>query len=173
MLTAFVVIGVIGLVVAGLSILAGDIFEGIFNFDFAPDGVLTSTTLAATFAGVGFAGAFARSSFAAEQPWLAIAVALGGGALGWLIAWGFYKALASQSEPVGAGNLNEVIGTTGSVIQVPAKSSGLGEVMLTFRGQPQKMSFLCDTPVSAGQEVTVVSVLTTTKVKVQTVDPLV
>jgi hypothetical protein len=62
-----------------------------------------------------------------------------------------------------------VVGTVGSVIQVPVASTGLGEVMLMFRGQPQKMSFLCDSTVSAGVQVTVVSVLTTTKVKVQPV----
>jgi membrane protein implicated in regulation of membrane protease activity len=172
MLTAFVVIGVIGLVIAGLSIVAGDVFEGLLNFDFAPDGVMSSTTIAGTFAGAGFAGAFADSSFAADKPWLAIVVALAGGTVGWFIAWGFYRMLDSQSEPEGAGNLSEVIGTTGSVIRVPTESSGLGEVMLTFRGQPQKMNFLCDTPVSAGEEVSVVSVLTTTKVKVQPIGPV-
>jgi hypothetical protein len=172
MLTAFVVIGVIGLVIAAISIFAGDIFEGFLDFDFAPDGVLSSTTIAATFAGAGFAGAFAESSFAADAPWLAVGVAAAGGLLGWVIAWLAYRVLDAQSEPEGAGNLSEIVGTVGSVIQKPAKSSGYGEVMLTFRGEPLKMSFLCDTPVSAGQEVSVVSVLTTTKVKVQPTVPL-
>jgi hypothetical protein len=169
MLTAFVVIGVIGLVIAALAIVTGDIIEGVLSFDFAPDGVLSTTTIAATFAGAGFSGAFAEITFASDRPWVAIAVAAAGGLVGWFLAWIFYRTVNSQSEPVGAGNLSEVVGTVGSVIQVPVASTGLGEVMLTFRGQPQKMSFLCDTTVSAGDQVTVVSVLTTTKVKVQPV----
>lgn len=165
MLTALLIIGTIGLVIALFSAIFGE-FDWLPEPEFVPEGALGTAAIAATFAGFGFGGA-AAIGFGAEATWLVILIASLAGIVAWLIAFLLYRQLVNRQEPEGAGSVEQLVGTVGAVLTAPARVGDLGEVSLSFRGQPHKMNFLCNEEVRAGQQVVVTSVLSTSQVLVE------
>ncbi len=167
MLTTFAVIGGVGLLIALVSLVFGEVLDGLFEVDFAPDGAISTSSLAATMAGFGFGGAIAITVFHVDVTWLAVAIAAAVGAASWLVSFVMYRQLKKAGDPDGASDISQLEGATGTVITAPYKKGALGELSVPFRGQPLKINFLCDANVKVGQEVVVTSVLSASQVKVK------
>ena len=167
MLTTFTIIGVLGLLIAVAALLLGDILDGIFDVDFAPDGALSTSSVAASLAGFGFGGAIAITVFGVETTWVAIVIAAVIGAAAWAVSLLMFRQLERQSQPAGATDISQIVGETAIVLTAPPKTTSMGELTVTFQGQPHKMNFLCSRKVAVGQEVVVTTVVSSSQVRVK------
>lgn len=159
---AFLIIGVVGLLLMILSSLVGDLLDGLF--DAMPGGLFNGTVVFSFVAAFGFGGALAMSMFDAEMPAAIGAGTLAGAVIG-LGAYGFMRFLQSSEDPAGLTGPSAVVGKSAVVI-TPAKAGNYGEVSMTINGHPEKRSFLCDEDTVRGQRVIVEASLSSTSVKV-------
>ena len=164
-MTAFVVIGAVGLAVVLLSLVVGDVLDGLFDaFDFEFGGGLFSTPVLGSFlAAFGFGAALIMSTTGAG----ATAGAFGG--LGSGAAVGGLALLMMRSlmdmptdETVSTTSLE---GATGLVItRIPA--DGYGEVSIRHHGNQHKYNARSDAELAAGTQVVVTGVLSASAVLV-------
>lgn len=159
---AFLIIGVVGLLLMILSSLLGDVLDGLF--DAMPGGLFNGTVVFSFVAAFGFGGMLAMSTFDVGVP-VAIGVGtLAGGLIG-LGAYAFMRFLQSSEDPSGLTGPSAVVGKHAVVI-TPALAGNYGEVSMTINGHPEKKSFLCDEDTVRGQQVIVEASLSSTSVKV-------
>ncbi len=160
-MTAFLVIGGVGLLVVILSLVFDDLLEG---FDLGGD--LFSTPVIGTFlAALGFGGALAMS--AGLGVGLATAVGLGAGVALGAAALGITRGLMRMAtdEPV---RLSDVVGKAATVVSA-IPSTGFGEVSLVHAGQRMKLNARSgsNTSVPVGGQVVVVAVNSSSSVVVE------
>ena len=157
-------LGAVALVFALISAIVGEVFD--VALDVLPDGALSSTTMAATVAGFGFAGAAA--AFGLDDPSLGtiLLIGLGGAAAGWLLSFGAHRVFRRQEQEDGATDLSGMVGRIVTVIEAPATPGGLGTALVPFLGQNRRMSFRSDEPLRAGDNVVVTAVFGTNQISV-------
>lgn len=158
---SFLLTGVIGLVFLALALLAGDVFDGIFNIDFLDSGAFSVAALAAFVGAFGFSGAIAMSL--SGLLWLAIVAGLlaGVGA-----AW-FAVSLTRwlRQGEAHAMRSDSLLGAAGRVItDIP--ENGFGEVRLYTSGRSHKRAARAEVPIPSGAEVWVREILSPTAVAV-------
>jgi membrane protein implicated in regulation of membrane protease activity len=170
--TAFIVIGVLGLVVLVGSLLLGEVLDGAFEsmsagFDFDAGGVLSGPVLGAFLAAFGFGGALTMNAFGGG-----VLAGVGGGLAGGVVVGGLATLIVrsvmrmpTDATPRPA----DLVGATATVI-TPIPAGGLGEVTLTHLGQLTKLSARCEQPVPAGTRVVVTVVTSSTSVVVRPAD---
>ena len=161
----FVIIGGLGLAIVVVSLLFGDLLDGVFefaHFDVA-DGWLSTPVLGAFLAAFGFAGALLlrgleMSVLGASAGGLVAGVTLGG------ITMTLVRALMNMpTDPT--PRTGDLVGKLATVVtRIP--EGGLGEVALTASGQRMKLSARSDTPIANGTTVVVVDVTSPTSVVV-------
>lgn len=159
------IIGALGLALVVISLLFGDVLDGMFefaNFDVA-DGWLSTPVLGAFLAAFGFAGALllrgtAMSWLGAGAGGLVAGTALGG------VTLVLVRALMNMpTDPT--PRTTDLVGTLATVVtRIP--EGGLGEVALTASGQRMKLSARSDAPIANGTTVVVVDVTSPTSVVV-------
>ena len=158
-MTVFLVIGAVGLVVLLLSLLLGELFDGVF--DALPGDVLSTSVVAGFLAAFGFAGGLAEGALgtaAAVLVGLVAGVAVGGGA-GWLTRG--LSRMRTDETPA----RESLVGLPGTVVtQVP--SQGYGEVSVTVAGHLTKLNARADEVLFVGTPVTVTATLSPTSVMV-------
>jgi membrane protein implicated in regulation of membrane protease activity len=162
---AFVIIGGLGLAIVVISLLFGDLLDGVFesaHFDVA-DGWLSTPVLGAFLTAFGFAGALLLrglelSLLGASAGGLAAGLLLGG------VTLTLVRALMNMpTDPT--PRTGDLIGTLATVVtRIP--EGGLGEVALTASGQRMKLSARSDSPIASGTTVVVVDVTSPTSVVV-------
>jgi membrane-bound ClpP family serine protease len=156
----FLVIGVVGLVVLGISLVVGDLFDGAF--DALAGDVFSSAVLGAFVAATGFGGAAAQ---AAGAPGL-VAVPVGlvaGVGFGWFAYW--LTRLIRDGGSDATITIDDTIGRDGRVVTgIPA--DGFGVVNILVGGHTLRLNARCDQPLDPGTEVHVTSVLSPTAVTV-------
>ena len=164
-MTAFVVIGALGLGIVVVSLLFGDVLDGLFesaNFDVA-DGWLSTPVLGAFLAAFGFGGALLLRGLE-----LSPLAASGGGLLAGLLLGGVTLTLvrALMNMPTDpTPRTSDLVGKLATVVtRIP--DDGLGEVALTASGQRIKLSARADVPIANGTTVVVVDVTSPTSVVV-------
>ncbi len=159
-MTPFLVIGVIGLVLLVVSLVAGDFFDGALDA-FAGDAFSTAV-IGAFVAATGFGGATAQALGAPTA--LAVPVGLAAGAVfAWFAAWltRLIRDGGSDSTPT----VDDTIGRSGRVVTaVPA--DGFGVVDVLVGGHPFRLNARADQPIGPGTEIHVTSVLSPTAVTV-------
>ena len=158
-MTVFLVIGAVGLVVLLVSLLVGELFDGVF--DALPGDVLSTSVVAGFLAAFGFAGALAVGALGTGVAVLVGLVAGGlvGGGAGWLTK--SLAGLRTDATPTGAA----LVGLPGTVVtQIP--SQGYGEVSVTVAGHLTKLNARADEVLLVGTPVTVTATLSPTSVMV-------
>jgi membrane protein implicated in regulation of membrane protease activity len=163
--TAFVIIGALGVTLVVVSLLFGDFLDGMFesaSFDVA-DGWLSTPVLGAFLAAFGFAGALLLRGLE-----LSILGASAGGLLAGVLLGGVTLTLvrALMNMPTDpTPKTGDLVGQLATVVtRIP--DGGLGEIALTASGQRMKLSARSDAPIANGTTVVVVDVTSPTSVVV-------
>ena len=181
-MTAFLVIGGVGLLLLLVSLIAGDLLDGAFGAVGALDahsvgGEFLGGDLAGTFlsgaAVSGFLAAFGFAGAGIESATGATPLAISGGllagvAVGGLAGW-LTKTLMRGGTDATVRS-ESLVGHRGSVIsEIPPH--GLGQVGLTVGGQLTRLNARCDRPLPAGTSVVVTAVDSPTAVTVAALSP--
>ncbi len=164
MLATYLVIGFIGLGIALLSLLLGELFD--LALDFVPDGALSATSIAGTLGGFGFFGAAATGLLDDPATWLTLLIACVGAALGWGLTWATVAATRSQEQPNGSASLDTLVGQAATVVEAPREAGMAGTVSVTFLGSGKRMHFRSTEDFCEGDQVVIDAVLSTTQVTV-------
>lgn len=159
-MTVFLALGIIGLVVLALSLVAGDMLDGMFD---ALEGDIVSTAVIGGFlSAFGFGGAAANG---ADLPTPA-ALAIGAGAglvVGWFAWW--LTRLVKDGPSDGTVSIQHSVGQVAQVItDIPA--DGYGVVRVVVGGHTLQLNASAHQPISSGTKVNVTGVLSPTAVSV-------
>ena len=156
----FLVIGLIGLLVLGISLVAGDVLDGAL--DALAGDVFSSAVLGAFVAATGFGGAAAQAVGLPGA--LAVAVGLAAGVVfGWFAVW--LTRLIKDGGSDATLTTDDTIGRDGRVItSIPA--DGFGVVQILVGGHTMRLNARSDHPLEPGTAVHVTSVLSPTAVTV-------
>lgn len=158
----FVTIGVIGLVIVLLSILLGDVIDGIFDLDMMGGDLFSVAGLAAFLGAFGFGGVISLA--VVDATWVAVVVGI---VAGILAAWGATSLTRwlKRSESSSTFRSHAMVGATARVItDIPA--GGFGEVRIQGAGQSRKRAARSTVPIQAGTEVWVSGIVSPTAVEV-------
>lgn len=168
-MAGFIVIGAVGLAIVVLSLLLGDLLDGVFDaFDLEfGGGILSAPVLGSFLASFGFGAALIMFSTGAG----ATVGALGGLGSGILVggtAYVMMRALVDMpTDP--SMDSNELVGATAIVVtRIPEE--GFGEVTVRHAGQLHKLNARAPVEVRAGTQVEVTAVLSSSAVMVRPVE---
>jgi membrane protein implicated in regulation of membrane protease activity len=167
--TGFIIIGAVGLALVVVSLLLGDIFDGLFEaFDVEFGGGIFSTPVLGSFlAAFGFGAALIMFSTGAGATLGAL-----GGLVSGLFVGGLSLLMMRQliNMPTDASlDTEDLVGSTGTVI-TPIPENGLGEITVRAHGSAQKMSARAAQPIAVGTTVRITTVLSTSSVMVETAE---
>lgn len=156
----FLVIGIIGLLLLVISLVAGDLFDGAF--DALAGDAFSSAVLGAFIAATGFGGAAAQ---ALGAPGLVAALAgvAAGTVFGWFAFWltRLIRSGGSDATP----STEDALGRDGRVISdIPAE--GFGVVQILVGGHSLRLNARAEQPLEPGTQVYVTNVLSPTAVTV-------
>lgn len=161
-MTLFVVIGVIGIIVVLLSILLGDVVDGLVDLDSLGGDLFSLAGIAAFLGAFGFGGVISLA--VVDVTWIAVIVGLAAGILAALGAASFTSWL-KRSEAHSTFRSTSMVGSTARVItDIPA--GGFGEVRVLGSGQSRKRAARSDVPILAGTEVWISAIVSPTAVEV-------
>lgn len=164
-MTAFLIIGSVGLLILIASLVLGEIFDGLFE-GIEAGGVLSGPVIGSFLAAFGFGAALTMYATNVGSGVGALA-GLGSGVVVGGVSLLMTRNLMSMptDEPVRSADL---VGTEATVVtRIP--ESGIGEVSLVHRGQLMKMGARSSQAVASGARVTVVSVTSPSSVVVEPV----
>lgn len=159
-MSTYLVLGVVGLVVIAVSLVAGDLLDGVAD---GLAGDWFSTEVVGSFvSALGFGGAIAVSVGA--PGWLALGVGLGAGVVfGALGAWLTRLVRGGATDHTPAAD--DVVGHEGVVVSgVPA--DGFGAVRIHLGGHTLRFNARAELELDAGTRVHVTGVLSPTAVSV-------
>lgn len=165
-MTAFLVVGIVGTAIIVLSLVFGDLLEGVFDsIDVdAGSGALSGPVIGSFLSAAGFGGALVMA--ATDRG--ALIGALGGGAVGSAIAGLallLTRSLMRMSTDASV-RLEDLVARSGTVVtRIP--DGGLGEVSLVHLGQRMKLNARAGVAVPAGTEVVVIAVTSSSSVLVE------
>ncbi len=158
----FFVIGGIGIAILLLSIVVGDLLDGVLGFlDFGGD-LFSSAALGGFLGAFGFAGAIALDATDQLTGSIGIGVVSGlvvGAAAGWA------SARLQQGGDESTVRTSSLAGRTATVLQA-IPSDGFGEVSISVAGHITKLNARAASPIAAGTPVTITAVLSATSVQV-------
>jgi membrane-bound ClpP family serine protease len=158
--SAFLIIGVIGLVVLAVSLVLGDILDGAF--DALTGDVFSSAVVGGFVAAFGFGGALMEGI---GTPTLVnVLVGAGAGVLaGWFTIW--LTGLVRDGGSDGTLESQDALGRSGRVIShIPA--DGFGTVRVLIGGHTVQLNARSASEIAQGTEVHVTEVLSPTAVLV-------
>jgi membrane protein implicated in regulation of membrane protease activity len=164
--TAFIVIGGVGLAIVLASLILGDFLDGVFDaLDLDLGGGLFSAPVIGSF--------LAAFGFGASLVMASVGVGAVGGTFGGVAAGAVVGGIAlvltrslmnMPTDP--SFRTGDLVGTTGYVItRIP--EGGLGEISLTHLGQAKKFNARSKAPIPAGETVRVVAVTSSSSVMVE------
>lgn len=158
--TTFLVIGLIGLVLLGLSLVLGDVLDGAF--DFLAGDIFSSAVLGAFISATGFGGAAAQGFGAPTMVALPIGLAAGA-AFGSFAFW--LTRLIRDGGSDATPTTDDSVGREGRVVTaIPA--GGFGVVNILVGGHTMRLNAKAEQPIEPGTPVHVTSVLSPSAVTV-------
>lgn len=159
-MTVFVVLGVVGLVLLAVSLLLGDLLDGVT--DGLPGDLFSTEVVGAFVAATGFGGAIADAAGAPAV--LAWPVGLVAGALfAWFAGW--LTRLIRAGGTDASVSTEDAVGHAGRVVSaIPA--DGFGSVSVYLGGHTLRLNARAEVPLDPGAEVHVTGVLSPTAVTV-------
>lgn len=165
-MSGFIVIGAVGLALVLLSLVLGDIFDGVFDaldLDLG-GGIFSAPVLGSFLAAFGFGAALIMVSTGVG----ATAGALGGLASGAAVggvALVIMRNLINMPTDASMDSA-DLVGASGTVV-TPIPEGGYGEVTVRHLGQLQKLNARAAGPIEAGAPIVVATVLSTSSVLVE------
>ncbi|GAA1513474.1 hypothetical protein [Nocardioides humi] len=159
-MTVFLVLGIAGLVLLAVSLVAGDLLDGAF--DALEADWISSAVIGGFVSAFGFGGA---ASDGAGLP-LPVSLAIGAGCgvvVGWFAWW--LTRLLKDSPSDGTVAIADSVGLVAKVVtDIPGE--GYGVVRVVVGGHPLRLNASAHQPIPAGTEVNVTGVLSPTAVRV-------
>jgi membrane protein implicated in regulation of membrane protease activity len=160
--TAFLLIGAVGVALLLVALVVGDLLEGVVE-GLGGGGLFSTEALAGFLGALGFGGAITLGLTESSTLAWVVGVALGIG-LGALAGWASKKL--HEGDHTGATSTHDLVEQIGQVVSdIPAE--GYGVVSLSKAGHLTRVNARSSTPVPAGTTVTVVSILSPTAVQVE------
>jgi hypothetical protein len=156
-MTAFIVIGVVGLLLLVVSLVLGEVFDGLF--DGIGGDVISTAAVAGFLAAFGFAGAIAARTLGTT---LSVLVGIVAGVVVGGVA-GVVTRTLSRSQTDATPTSLAVVGLAGTVVTA-VPSQGYGEVSVTVAGHLTKLNARADGELAVGTPVTVTATLSPTSV---------
>lgn len=159
-MTTFLVIGVVGLLVLLVSLVLGDVLDGIF--DALTGDVFSAAVLGGFVAAFGF-GAAAVQGAGAPALLAALAGVGIGGVAAWFTIW--LTRLVKDGGSDATLTPDDALGRSGRVLsEIPA--AGFGTVRLAIGGHTVQLNARADQAIAPGTEVHVTEVISPTAVRV-------
>lgn len=161
-MTVFWIVGIVGTLVLVVSLVFGDLLDGVLDVLDAANGILSTTVLGGFAAAFGFTGALADSLGAPTA-----VAALAGVAAGVVAAWFAIKLTGALQRSESGLPLtgDDLVGVDAVVItRIPA--NGYGEVRLAVAGNTLKLNARADLPLEPGSTVYVTESLSSSAVHV-------
>jgi hypothetical protein len=162
---AFLIVGGAGLAVILMSLILGEVVEGLFDaIELDAGGIISGPALGAFLAAFGFGGAL---TLRATGGGVAAGV-LGGAAAGVVVGGlaGLITRSVMRMPTDRTFRSDDLIGVVGTVItRIP--QDGLGEITLTHVGHLTKLNARSSQSVQAGRQVVVTAVLSSSAVFVE------
>lgn len=161
-MTAFLIIGAVGIVLVLASLLIGDVLDGVFDFDALGGDLFSISSISAFVGAFGFGGALGLALI--DNMVVAVVVGL---VIGGLAAWGALRLTRSlkRGEDAASFRSDSMIGHSARVITA-IPEGGYGEISITVGGHVRKIAAKSELPVAYGDEVWVSAVLSPTAVEV-------
>jgi len=158
--TTFLIVGSLGLVLLLVSLVLGDLLDGVF--DALTGDIFSSAVIGGFVAAFGFGAALVQDLTGSSAVGGLAGIGIGAvAAVGTIGLTRLVKDGASDGTLTAADSL----GRSGRVIgQIPA--DGLGTVRLAIGGHTVQLNARADSPVEAGTEVHVTEILSPTSVRV-------
>ena len=161
-MTVFLIIGIIGLVIVGASLLFGEALEGLFDLDFLGGDLFSVASIAAFLGAFGFGGVISLSIV--DVTWIAAVVGvLAGGTAAWgataLTRW------LKRGENAATFRSDSLVGANARVITA-IPEDGYGEVRVFVGGTSRKRAARGQMAIPSGTEVWVSNILSPTAVEV-------
>lgn len=160
-MTAFLVVGALGVALLVLALVVGDVLDGAFEGLSA--GFFSTEALAAFLGALGFGGALALSATGSTSLAVVIGLVLGGG-LAWLAARA--SRLLHGDGTTDVVRTSDLLEKMGSVVSdIP--EGGFGVVSLSVGGHLTRLNARSSQAVPAGTRVSVTRVVSPTAVEVE------
>ena len=163
-MAAFLVIGVVGLLLLLVSLVLGEVFEGVF--DAIGGDLLSGASVAAFLGAFGFTGALVADATGSTAG--AVAAGLGAGVVtGGLAGW-LTQVLRRGGDDATVRSAS-LAGRTGSVVSA-IPTDGYGDVSIVVAGHITRLNARAGAALPAGTPVRVTAVLSPTSVMVEPLD---
>ena len=160
-MTAFLVVGALGVVLLLVALVLGDVLDGAFEGLSA--GFFSTEALAGFLGALGFGGAIALAATGSTTVAVVIGLVLGV-LLGWLAARASrFLHGDGDSGTVRTSDMVEKIGSVVSAIP----EAGFGVVSISVGGHITRLNARSSVPVPAGTQVSVTQVISPTAVQVE------
>ena len=159
-MTLFLVLGVVGLALLAVSLVVGDLFDGVF--DALPGDVFSSAVIGGFVSAFGFGTALSQGLGA--PPGLAVPLGVAVGLLfGWFASW--LTRLVRGGGSDATVTTADTVGRDAKVVTgIP--EGGFGVVRVQVGGHSLQLNARAERPVEVGTEVYVTGVLSPTAVAV-------
>lgn len=157
----FVVVGIVGAALVVLTLLFGDLLDGVLEGVDLGGGIFSTPVIGGFLAAFGLAGALTVGALGA------VAAALVGVVAGLVLGaatFGFTRRVMTMSTDA-TPRTADLVGRRGRVL-VRVPEGGYGQVRVPYLGQQFQLSARATTPLQAGADVVVVEVLSATAVLV-------
>lgn len=168
-MTTFLIIGAIGVALVLVTLVIGDVLDGVLHLDALDSDLFSISSLSAFLGAFGFGGALGLAAF--NNVILAVIVGI---VVGSFAAWGALwvtRRLKSDPDDGTRFRADTMIGHPARVITA-IPSVGFGEITLNVGGHVRKYSARSDAEIPAGSEVWVSAIVSPTAVEVTpTSDP--
>ncbi|WGX96970.1 NfeD family protein [Nocardioides sp. L-11A] len=159
-MTVFLVLGIAGLLLLAVSLVAGDLLDGVL--DALEADWISSAVIGGFVSAFGFGGA---ASDGAGLP-LPVSLAIGAGSglvVGWFAWW--LTRMLKDSPSDGTVSITDSVGRVATVVtDIPGE--GYGVVRVLVGGHTLRLNATAHQPIEAGTEVNVTGVLSPTAVSV-------
>lgn len=163
-MTTFLILGGAGLALILVTLVVGDVLDGVLHLDVLDSDFFSVSSLAAFVGAFGFGGALGLALSDSVPIGVLVGLVIGLGA-----AWGAVRLThALRRDDSVSFHPNAMIGHSAFVI-TPIPAGGFGEIRLTAAGHVRKYAARCDTAVPAGAEVWVSAIVSPTAVQVEPV----
>ncbi|MEU2794820.1 hypothetical protein [Streptomyces sp. NPDC007100] len=166
-MTIFLGLGIVGVALLALSLIFGNILEGLFGLDGLLDGWLSLPVIAGFVSMLGFTGAIVLG-IGGLGVGAATAIGIATGTVAGALTWKLSSALM-RDQTAATPRGDDLVGAARSVVTaIPAE--GYGEVLVRVAGQPMKLAAKSAEPVMRGTEVWVETTLSSTSVAVRPIE---
>lgn len=159
-MTTFLVIGVLGLALLAISLVLGDLLDGVA--DALPGDVFSTAVIGAFVAATGFGGATVEAVGAPVVVSLPVGVVVGV-VFAWFAAW--LTRLIRDGGSDATPSVDHTLGQAGRVVSA-IPDDGLGVVVVAVGGHPVRLNARSALALEAGTEIYVTTVLSPTAVEV-------